>query len=418
MRSATVAPSQCGSIGLGRLNMGGLMLRRAIGVEEIARNIDDSIAAPRHEQARAFGNRSNHDGLEIFLMRIADEFLDVLGSQSNRHALLALGNSQLSAIETIIFLGNHIQINGQAVAQLADGNGNAASTEVVAALDQAARIAAAEQALNFALNGSVALLHLGARGLDAVNVLRFRGPVAPPMPSRPVRPPSSTTLSPGAGHSRRTWFAGRAHNSADFHALGHITGVIDLMDLAGRKTNLVAIARIARGSVVLTCAAETCRQRFGNRARGIGRAGHTHGLIHVAAARKGVANRAAHARCRAAERLDLGGMVMGFVLEEEQPVLVFTIHVDGHLHRAGVNFLRLVDILHNALGLEVLRANGAHVHEAHRLMLAAKFGTHGKVFVERSLHAGVINGDIGKLGAKRGIWRSGRTNKCRQPSPR
>ena len=87
------------------------MLRRAIGIQEFARNIDDSIAAPRHEQARAFGNRSNHDGFEIFLMRITDEFLDVLSSQSHRHALLALRNSQLSAIETIIFLGNHIQID-------------------------------------------------------------------------------------------------------------------------------------------------------------------------------------------------------------------------------------------------------------------------------------------------------------------
>ncbi len=31
-------------------------------------------------------------------------------------------------------------------------------------------------------------------------------PVAPPMPSRPVRPPRRTILSPGAGVSRRTWW--------------------------------------------------------------------------------------------------------------------------------------------------------------------------------------------------------------------
>ena len=39
-------------------------------------------------------------------------------------------------------------------------------------------------------------------------------PVAPPMPSRPVRPPSSTILSPDAGHSRRTWSAGVAPTTA------------------------------------------------------------------------------------------------------------------------------------------------------------------------------------------------------------
>ena len=39
-------------------------------------------------------------------------------------------------------------------------------------------------------------------------------PVAPPQPSRPVRPPSSTTQSPGAGVSRRTFSAGAAPTTA------------------------------------------------------------------------------------------------------------------------------------------------------------------------------------------------------------
>ena len=39
-------------------------------------------------------------------------------------------------------------------------------------------------------------------------------PVAPPQPSRPVRPPSSTTTSPGAGVSRRTFSAGAAPTTA------------------------------------------------------------------------------------------------------------------------------------------------------------------------------------------------------------
>ena len=35
-------------------------------------------------------------------------------------------------------------------------------------------------------------------------------PVAPPMPSRPVRPPSRITTSPGWGRSRTTFSAGAA----------------------------------------------------------------------------------------------------------------------------------------------------------------------------------------------------------------
>ena len=39
-------------------------------------------------------------------------------------------------------------------------------------------------------------------------------PVAPPMPSRPVRPPRRMTTSPGAGRSRRTFSAGAAATTA------------------------------------------------------------------------------------------------------------------------------------------------------------------------------------------------------------
>ena len=39
-------------------------------------------------------------------------------------------------------------------------------------------------------------------------------PVAPPQPSRPVRPPRSSTTSPGWGVSRRTFSAGAAPMTA------------------------------------------------------------------------------------------------------------------------------------------------------------------------------------------------------------
>ncbi len=46
------------------------------------------------------------------------------------------------------------------------------------------------------------------------NLCALLEPVAPPMPSRPVRPPSSTTISPGRGCSRRTFAAGAAPTTA------------------------------------------------------------------------------------------------------------------------------------------------------------------------------------------------------------
>ena len=45
-------------------------------------------------------------------------------------------------------------------------------------------------------------------------VCSFDEPVAPPIPSRPVRPPSMSTTSPGAGRSRRTCEAFTAPTTA------------------------------------------------------------------------------------------------------------------------------------------------------------------------------------------------------------
>ena len=76
-------------------------------------------------------------------------------------------------------------------------------------------------------------------------------PVAPPMPSRPVRPPSRTMTSPGAGHSAADVRPGRcAHHRADLHALGHIAGVVHLIHLPGGQADLVAVGGVTGGAVV------------------------------------------------------------------------------------------------------------------------------------------------------------------------
>ncbi len=55
------------------------------------------------------------------------------------------------------------------------------------------------------------------------------------------------------------------------------------------------------------------------------------------------------------------GMIVGFVLEQEQPwLLIMAIH-QPHLHRAGVDFFDSSKILQNTVLLEPLRADGAHI---------------------------------------------------------
>ena len=62
-----------------------------------------------------------------------------------------------------------------------------------------------------------------------------------------------------------------------------------------------------------------------------------HCLVDVAAARKRVADSAADAGSCATKRLNLGWMVVSLVLEEEEPVFIFTVNVYLDLYGTGVN---------------------------------------------------------------------------------
>ena len=127
--------------------------------------------------------------------------------------------------------------------------------------------------------------------------------------------------------------------------------MIQLVDGACGQANLVAVGRVAGGSRRHELALRKLTfKRFRHGDRGVTRTGHAHRLVHVAAPRKRVADSAAQTRCRAAERLDFGGMVVRLVLEEVEPVLVLAVDVDRALHRAGVDFLGLVEAGQDALG--------------------------------------------------------------------
>ena len=152
-------------------HVGDLVLGCAVGVEELAGQVDDGDAVPGHAHARLGGNLGDNGSLQVFLGGVAHELLDVTVGDGASHALLGLGDSELGAVQAVVLLGHGIKVDIQAVGKLAHGNRDAAGAKVVAALDQAAGVAAAEQALQLALDRGVALLNLGARGLDGLGVL-------------------------------------------------------------------------------------------------------------------------------------------------------------------------------------------------------------------------------------------------------
>ena len=147
-------------------DVGDLVLGRTVGVEELAGQIDDGDAIPCHAHARLGGNLGDDGCLQVLLGGVAHELLDVTVGDGAGHALLGLRDSELGAVQAVVLLGHGIKVDIQAIGKLAHGDRDAAGAKVVAALDQTAGIAAAEQTLQLALDRGVALLDFGTRGLD------------------------------------------------------------------------------------------------------------------------------------------------------------------------------------------------------------------------------------------------------------
>ncbi len=382
-----------------------LVLGGAVAGKELARDVHYGLAVPHHAQAGLLGHAGNDGGLKVLLVGVANELVHVLRRQGHGHALLGLADGQLRAVQALVLLGHAVEVNEEAVRQLANGNGDAACAKVVAALDEAAGVAAAEQALQLALRGGVALLDLRAVLLQRLHVVGLGGAgCAANAVATGAAAEQDDLVAGGRGLATHVVRRGGTHHGADLHALGHVAGVVQLVHLAGCEANLVAVAGVARGGRAHNLALrQLALHGLADGGEGVAGAGDAHGLVHVAAAGQRVANGAADAGCRATEGLNLRGVVVGLVLEEEEPVLLLAVHVHLALDGAGVDLLGLVQVLEDALGAQVLGTDGAHVHEADGLLGAAQLLAHLKVLVEGVPDHLVVNFDLLKLGAEGGV---------------
>ena len=162
-----------------------------------------------------------------------------------------------------------------------------------------------------------------------------------------------------------------ANYRANLHTLRNISRVIKFMYLTCCQTNLVAIGRITRCSsgYQLTLGKFTF-ERLRNRNSRIACARHTHCLIDIATTRQRIANRTTNAGSCAAKGLNLGRMIVSFILEQEQPILLFSVYIHLALYRACIDFFGFIQILQTTMSTQILSADGSHIHQAHRFMFA------------------------------------------------
>ena len=364
----------------------GIVLRPG-AVDEFTREVYDFAPFVEHPHTGRIRHVGHLDRLDILLAAVFHEPGDVFRLDDYGHALLRLADRQFRGIQAAV-LGLHaVEINIQPVGQLADGDADAAGAEVVRFLDEPRHLGAAEQAFEFALLGGIALLHLAAAGFERLSIVLFRRTRGAADTVTPRAATQHDNLVARDGFFAADVFSlhGTDHGT-DFEALGHIVVVVNLAHMGRCQPDLIAVTGVARGGLLRNDALrELAFERIGHLLVDIAGTRYTHGLVDVAAPRQRVADSAAQTGRSAAERLDLGRVVMGFVLELQEPLLGRPVDIDIDVYRAGVVLVAHFQVVQQPFLAQVAGADGRHVHQADALVLAPQFAADAQVEGQRIL---------------------------------
>ncbi len=153
------------------------------------------------------------------------------------------------------------------------------------------------------------------------------------------------------------------NNGAKLHTLGHISGMINLGHLTGGCSHLIAIRAV---SVCCHCGNFPLRQFSGqslfNGCSGITAARNPHGLVYVRPAGHRIPDCATKTSGSTAKGLNLCRMVMCFIFEHDQPVLLLTVHIHLCFNAASVYFFRFIQIGKQAFFFHLFHCNGGNIH--------------------------------------------------------
>ena len=350
-----------------------VLLMRAVCIQKSAGDVHNFPSAPGQHQPRLARHARDRRSLQILGMGEGKKSVDILRIHHDGHPLLRFGNREFRSVKPRIFLRHLVEVDPEPVRQLANCDGNAAGAEIIALFHETGDFFPTEEPLKLPLGGCISLLHLGAACLRGLKVMRLGGPgsASNAVPACPAAEQNDHVSRIGGEPSDRPARRG-AHHSADFQPFGNIVGVIDFLHVAGRQSDLVAVGAVAvRRLPYQLFLRQFSGKRLALRHRRIRGSSDAHRLIDVGPPRKRIADRAAEAGRRTAERLDLGRMIMRLVLEIDQPLLILPVHVNRRDDGAGVDLVRLLLILKLSFSLQLLRTLQRQIHQGNVFVVTA-----------------------------------------------
>ena len=252
-------------------------------VDEFARKVADLGARIEHAHTTAAGDVGHVGDLDIVDGTMLHKGFHIRSLDHDGHALLGLADCEFGSVEAGVLGRNAVEIDVQSRGELAYGYAHAAGAEIVGFLDETGDLGAAEKTLELAFLRGISLLDLAAASLERRLGVLLGGAsgtsYAVAAGASPEQEDDITGLGALAAH---VGSLDGSNHSADLHALGGISLIVDFADVGGGKAYLVAVAGIASGCLA---ADHALGQLAWDSVRDLGAdvagARHTHGLIDV-----------------------------------------------------------------------------------------------------------------------------------------
>ena len=129
--------------------------------------------------------------------------------------------------------------------------------------------------------------------------------------------------------------------------------------------------------------------------------------MDIGTAGQRVSDTAANTGSSTAKGFDLCGVVVGFVLEHQKPVLILAVDFSCNMDRASIDLFAFVQLRQQATFFQDLCTDGSNIHQGLRtlcsLLLAVDLHTGSQVTIISSLNCRIVDFHIVQMGGESGM---------------